>query len=227
MDTPRTSSNGLIVVISLGLLALCGYKLYRGWHTPPTEYAIVVTRQIEANYSELFSDLDVARPLDLVPRIEITRDQVLSKRLNASKEKQAVYDEALRLLKAMMETAQERTQSLETLLKTAAQPRGTLETSPAMTSSSQHFFALQLRRGNESLQKQKPGMDRLFAQVRASEREWNARLPDGTPEETYNFQRPRSNLIRVNTASRQNPLDHEAYDKRRAIVPWVSKPVRE
>lgn len=239
MDTPRSSSNGLLVIVCLGLLALCGYKVYQdrlererlanmppppkprpATPAPPREQTITVSRVIEPLYVDLFSDLNKDNPVDLVPQMTIARERILDKQAAAAKDKQAVYDLGTKLLDGMISAAEERTQALEALLKAASQPRAALDGGQSMTSSHQHFVAAHLRRGTESLKRRKNPLDTHFAQLRTAEREWNTRLPKNSPQEAYDMANIPPAIITVDVEARQNPLEQKAYDQRRAVYPW-------
>jgi hypothetical protein len=247
METPQPSSNGFLTVVCLGILALCGYKLYQDHlererlaqmsrvakatprpatprpTTPPPkpiEYAITASRLIEPHYVQLFSDLNRENPIDLVPTISIVRERVLDKHVTAPKEKQVVYELATKVLDGMIASAEERTQALESLLKTAAQPRGALESTNNKNTSNQLFLETQTKRLKESLMRKKPAVDNLFAQLRNAERLWNSRLPNDSLPETYDIAAIPPALITVDVENRSNPLEKRAYDQRRAIYPW-------
>lgn len=239
MDTPRSSSNGIIAVVCVTLLGLCGYKVYqdhlererlaklpppstpRPKATPkPVVYSIAVSRLIEPIYFDLFSELNKDDPYDLVPKMTIARERILDKEAEAEQSKKPVYTIAAKLLDGMIPAGEERTEALEVLLKTAAQPRASLETDRTVSSSNQHFFASQLRRVTESLRKRKPALDTLFSQLRNAEREWNTRLPKDAVPEIYDVGNIPSALITVEAQARQNPLEQKAYDQKRAVYPW-------
>jgi hypothetical protein len=246
MDAPRSSSNGILTIVCLGILALCGYKLYQDHlererlaelsriakSTPrpatpratppppkPIEYAITASRQIEPYYIQLFADLDRNNPIDLVPPITIVRERVLDKHATASKEKQVVYEFATKLLDGMTAAAEERTQALESLLKTAAQPRTALDASRNTGTSNQIFLEAQTKRLREALMRRKPAVDNLFAQLRNAERQWNIRLPNDSPLEMYDIGAFAPAIITADVETRSNPLEQRAYD-RRTIYPW-------
>lgn len=222
MDTPRPSSNGLLVIVCLALLSLCGYKVYRDYSTPapiatvPSEgTAIAVSRLIEPAYRDLFSKLDPARPFDFVPRLTFIREGISDKSAEAPIDKKAVYDLSIRLLDRMIPIAEERTESLEALLKTKSRPRSNLEAT-AMMDPSDHFLDQQMRRGNDALNQRKLALDSLWAQLQDAEREWNKQLPKNSLPETYKIKKRPQLAIRIETNARQNPLDRTAYDRR----PW-------
>jgi hypothetical protein len=221
MDTPRSSSAALITIISLGILAVCGYKLYLGRQklTPsakpePREYAVKATTLLEPWYEKLFSDFNLENPTDLVPVLTILRERIQDKRAGAEKDKQVLYDRAVELMDGMISGAEERTQALEALLKTAAQPRTTLETTRSMSSSNDHFLAAQMKRSMESLKRRKPALDNLFAQMSRAERDWNAHLPKNAAPESYKFPGIVP-VITVDSEPRRNPLEQKAYDQRK------------
>lgn len=222
MDTPRPSSHGLLVFVCLALLSLCGYKVYRDYFAPPSiptvpsqGTAIAVTRLIDPAYRDLFSKLDPGRPFDHVPRLTFIREGIFDKSDGAPTDKHAVYQLSIRLLDGMIPVAEERTESLEELLKTKSRPRSNLGITPMMDPSD-HFMDLQLRRGNDALKQRKLALDSLWAQLQDAEREWNRRLPKNSLPETYKVQRRPPLLIQIETNARLNPLDQTAYDHR----PW-------
>lgn len=188
----------------------------------PAEKAIGITRVIEPYYVDLFSDLNVEYPVDLVPVLTIARERLLDRHATADKERKAIYELGAKLLEGMKDVAEQRTQLLEALLKSAARPNSTLETTQPMNSSGQHFLAGQARRSNEALKRRRQPLDSLFIQLRTAEREWNARLPENARQETYNFKGLPYAVITVQAEARQNPLEQRAYDQKRAVYPWRS-----
>lgn len=186
----------------------------------PVVYSIAVSRVIEPIYFDLFSDLNKDAPYDLVPKITVARERILDKESEAAADKKSVYTLAVKLLDGMVAAGDDRTEALEVLLKTAAQPRAALETERTVNSSNQHFLASQLRRGTEGLKKRKPALDALFAQLRNAERDWNSRLPKNALPENYDMGNVPSALISVEADARQNPLEQKAYDQRRSVYPW-------
>jgi len=247
MDTPRSSTNGILIIVCLGILGLCGYKLYQDHlererlaripvvakatprpitprpATPapkPIKYAITASRLIEPHYIQLFSNLSRENPIDLVPMLTIIRERILDKHAAAPKEKQLIYELATKVLDAMIAGGEERTQALESLLKTAAQPAGSLESKLSSSTSTQHFLEIQTKRLSESLMRRKPAVENLLAQLRNAERQWNSRLPNDSFSETYDVTAFPPAIITVDAEVRSNPLEQKAYDKRRAIYSW-------
>jgi hypothetical protein len=234
MNTPRSSSNGFLAIVCLGILAICGYKVYQDRlererlanikpQTPrkPTEHAITASRLIEPHYVELFTDLNKDKPMDLVPAMTITRERIVDKHVGADGDKKAVYDLATKVLDAMIAAGEERTQALEAILKTDAQPRAALETGRTLNTSNQLFLESQTKRFTESLKRKKPSVDNLFSKLRTAERDWNARLPKDSPPEIYEIPQLPPALITVDAnVTRENPLEQKAFNQRRAIYPW-------
>lgn len=217
MHPPRSSSNGLYAIVCLGLLALCGFKFYQDhfkqqkrWQTP--------SRAIEPLYTALFSDLNKDNPVNLVPQIKAIRERILDHRATAA-EGHGAYDLAAKLLEGMVVAGEERTQALESLLKTAAQPRGRLDSKHSTTSTNDHFLAIQVQRRTESLRRRKPALDSLFAQLRTAEREGNAKVPQIPLSESHGTEAIAPALVKVAAQTRNNPLERKAYD-RRTVSPW-------
>jgi hypothetical protein len=226
MDTPGSKSNTSIVVILLVLLAVCGLKLKHDWESNNAETSIAVSRQIESHYNKLFSDLDLNKPFDPMPRLQFTREQVRQKEAGASeKEKKAVYEQAGKLLDAMIEVADERKQALQVLLRKASQPRAKLDMAHSVTSSAQHFLQLDIRRANESLNKRKAVLDQLLAQVRNAETDWNSHLPNTAKEEYYSSRNIPSVFVTagVSEPAHSNPLERRAYDQRKTLPLGLSQ----
>jgi hypothetical protein len=236
MNTPRSSSNGFLAIVCLGILAICGYKVYQdrlererlAGITPapaptqrkPIEHAIAVTRVIEPHYVDLFADLNKDRPMDLVPVMTITRERIRDKHAAAEGDKKAVYDLAVKVLDAMISAGEERTQALESILKADAQPRTALETGRTVNTSNQLFLNSQIKRSSESLKRRKPSVENLFAQLRTAERNWNTHLPKNAPLEIYEIPSISHPVITVEANTRDNSLEQKAYGQRRAVYPW-------
>ncbi|HET6409879.1 MAG TPA: hypothetical protein VFG14_18460 [Chthoniobacteraceae bacterium] len=235
MDAPRSSSNGFLTIVCVGILALCGYKLYhdkqekdRQSNQPVPiksarkvpETMITVSQLIEPHYVELFSDLNRNNPVDLVPLLTISKERILDFRARSNEPKQAVFDHAAKLLDGMIVAAEERTQALESVLKTAARSRSTLDAPQATVTSNDLFLGTQTKRLVESLQRKKPALDTQFAALRTAEREWNSKLPPHAWADKYNIPNWPSAIITVEADARNNPLEKKAYDQRRSVYSW-------
>jgi hypothetical protein len=216
MSTPRSSSTGFYVIVCLALLAVCGYKVYHDGQANlfRTEYAIAVTRVIEPIYADLFSELNVHNPIDLIPRMTATRELILDKQSGANVNKRTVYGTAIKLLDGMIVAGEERAVALEALLKTSKQPRA-LETQRTMTSAGQVFVDAQKRRSMDALMLRKQGLDKLLVQVRREERDWNAGLPKNLLPEQYDLSHVPRSFVRVDAPmANQNSLDQKSYNQR-------------
>ena len=233
MDTPRASSNGLLTVVCVALLGLCGYKVYqdrleserqanlaaitpkpKASPKPPIEKAVAIAHTLESFYVQLFADLNKEYPVDLVPQLTILRERIRDRQMEASKEKAAVYLAGIKLMDSLISAAEDRTDALEELLKVTAQPRPSLESGTTVNSSTQHFVSMKLRRFSESQKRKKAVVDALFAQLRNSEREWNSQLAKNSPPEFYDLTNIPAAIITVDTEVRANPLEKRAYDRR-------------
>jgi hypothetical protein len=186
-------------------------------HSAVTSSIRIAWSESEPRYIQLFSDLNKHNPIDLVPTLTIARERILDKHVAAPKEKQAVYDLAIKVLDGMIAGGEERTQALESLLKTAAHPIAALDTTRSMTSMNQLFPDAQTKRRKESLMRKKPALDTSFAQLRTAERQWNSQLPTNSRPETYR-DIPVA-VITVDADTRANPLEQKAYDQR-SVYSW-------
>lgn len=183
--------------------------------------AIAISRVVEPFYSSLFAPLDLAQPADLVPPLEITKERILDMQTHAEPEKGVVYNKGIALLNAMISLAEERTKTLEAVIK-AAGTKGTLD-APHSTSSSTAFFTqTTLKRWEDEKKRQKPALDQLFVLLRTAERDWNKRVGRTATVESYDLPGYTPVLITTDQpiSTTANPLERGAYDQRRAVRPW-------
>lgn len=228
MYTPRPPFNGLFATVLLGFATFCGNAHAQAPAAPatpaapttpaPTESAterpIGLSAVFERYYQDLFSELKTDNPADLVPPLALARDRLLDKSAKVNTEKKAVYDLGIKLLDNMRAVAEERTQYLVALLKTAARPSASLESAKSTSTSNQHFLTLQIQKSNDALKRKKPALDAMFAQLKTAERTWNARFPDGMRAESYNFKGLWYPMI--------EGLDQKASNQNPANYPWRS-----
>lgn len=204
MYIPHPPFNGLFATVLLGMVAFCGNAHAQAPAAPAPapapaapapaspdssvpERPVGLSAVLEPYYQHLFSELKTDYPADLVPPLTLARERLLDKSTKVVAEKKAVYDLGLKLLDNMKAVAEERTQSLMALLKAAARPSSSLDTAKSTASTNEHFLKLQLQKANDSLKRKKPALDAMFTQLKTAERAWNARFPEGTRAENYNF----------------------------------------
>lgn len=206
MYTPHPLFNGLFATVLLSLVTFCGDAPGQAPTAPPAspetpqvasvpERPIGLSAVFETYYQRLFSEVKIDDPADLVPPLTLARERLLDKSTKVDAQKKAVYDLGIKLLDNMKVVAEERTQSLIGLLKTAARPASSLETTKSTGSTNEHFLNLQLQRANDGLKRKKPALDAMFTQLKTAERAWNTRFPEGTRAENYNFKGLFSPLI--------------------------------
>jgi hypothetical protein len=188
---------------------------------PPALKAVAISRSIEPQYQELFSDLNSHHPADLVPALEITRERILDKQQHVEVEKHEAYTAGINLIKAMVAVAEIRTQKLQALLDANARPAAALDGRTTTTTSS--FFAqTTARQWDAERQRRKPALDQLFANLRQKEREWNKRAGENAQAEDYDIPIFQPVFVSVDPVAVQNPLERRAYDQKRAVYPWRS-----
>lgn len=183
--------------------------------------AVALSRVVEPFYNNLFATLNVEEPADLVPPLEITKERILDMQTHAEPEKSVVYEKGIALLNGMIGLAEERTKTLEAVLK-AAGTKGTLD-APNSTSSSTAFFTqTTLKRWEEEKRRQKPLLDQLFIALRTAERDWNKRAGKTASVEKYDLPEYTPILITVDqaTSTTANPLERGAYGQKRVVRPW-------
>lgn len=204
MYPPRPSFNGLFVTALLGMVAFCGNAHGQAPAAPaapadPTasvpDRPIGLSAAFEPYYKQLFEEVKMDYPADLVPPLTLARERLLDKSTKVDAQKKAVYDIGLKLLDNMKVVAEERSQALIGLLKAAARPTSSLDTAKSTASTNEHFLNLQLQRANDGLKRRKPAVDAMFAQLKTAEQTWNARFPEGTRAENYNFKGLSSPII--------------------------------
>lgn len=179
-----------------------------------------LSRVVEPFYGSLFAPLNLAQPADLVPPLEITKERILDMQTHAEPEKSIVYDKGIALLNGMISLAEERTKTLEAVLK-AAGTKGTLD-APHSTSSSTAFFTQSpLKRWEAEKRRQRPVLDQLFVRLRTAERDWSKRSGRPGMVESYDLPEYTPVLITVDqpVSATANPLARGAYDQRRAVRP--------
>ncbi|RYD63805.1 MAG: hypothetical protein EOP84_33310 [Verrucomicrobiaceae bacterium] len=189
---------------------------------PPQLEAIALSRVLEPHYRDLFSSLDQHRPEDLVPPLEITKERILDMQTHAEPEKQVVYSRGITLLNGMIALAEERTKTLEAMLKTAA-GRSSLDSPNAVSTSTSFFTQTTIKRWEEEKARHKARLDQLFTALRTAERDWNKRAGKNALVERYDLPTDSAPVLVTvdHVAPPANPLERKAYDQRR-VTPWRS-----
>src|SRR5688572_27524818 len=134
----------LVTVAAVGVLAFCiyKYKTDSAKEAPKTELeeklgpkkmkpgpkqAVAISTMIEPWYVNLFSELNLKKPEDLVPPLTIGKDQLVKSKPLVEPQKHQVYDLGITVLSRMIDTAEERTKALEAMVQAAANDKSSLD----------------------------------------------------------------------------------------------------
>lgn len=190
--------------------------------TPPPKRptAVAISRVLEPKLLDLFSPLDQENAVDLVPPLQITKERILDKRQHVEAAKYTVYDSAVRAIDLMLAAAEERTGTLDAILRIAARAPSPLDGRNSGTSSNTFFLQTTVKRWESAKAPRKAAIDQAFGQLRSAEREWNKVVGESAQVEDYDVAALPPVIMKVEQPiAGSNPLERTAYD-RRASFTW-------
>jgi hypothetical protein len=214
-------------LLFLGMVVF-GYRYYETRFKPTTEEVpsatspapkapggVLISRQLEASYLQLFSDLNPTSPEDLVPPMVLTRERLLDKKGQVVAGKRPVYDAGINLVGTMISVAEERTKMLEELVRVTKQS-GSLETRNTISSATSFFAQGVTKRWDQYRRQAKAATDPLLGKLRAAERDWNQQTNEKLTKDGYDLPTLEPVMIDVKVLG-ANPLEKSAYNQRRAL----------
>jgi hypothetical protein len=184
---------------------------------PAPMQAVAISRMLENWYTALFSNLNQSSPQDLVPPLTVARERLLDSKALVEPAKHGIYDAAVNLLNRMIAIAEERTNALETIATTEANPRSSLDSKHTVVASRTFFSTSALRRWDEVRKQTKPPLDQLFTSLRNLERAWNQKAGPDAPVDSYDLGSLAPVLVTAETPVSTSSLQKGAYGQNR---PW-------
>ncbi len=177
---------------------------------------VEISRNLEKSYTDLLADLNQANPVDLVPTLSVIRERLRDKRIQVEAARQPIYDAGDALLVAMIDTGEERTSALQSLLQ-AAERKNVLEKQGSLTSTAAFFAQGAVKKWADERSRRKPGLDQLMGQLRQMEREWNQRTTAASGVDSFDSPNIPAARITVDATVSANSLERGAYNQDR---PW-------
>lgn len=188
---------------------------------PDRPAALAISHLLEPKLLDLFGALDQEYPADLVPPLEILKERLLDKRQHFDAAKKTVYDQGVRTIDLMIAAAEERTSTLDAVLRIAARAPAALDARNTGTNSNIFFLRTALKRWDSTKGQRKAAIDQSLAELRKAEREWNKTVGEKAMVEDYDIGSLPPVFVKIDqTESLTNPLERGAYDQRRQTYSW-------
>lgn len=163
----------------------------------PQKRQETLSQVLARDYEALFAKMEHRRPADLVPSLKTIRQRVAIKRQNAVAARQHVYDAGLRAIDLMIPTAEERTRTLETVVRIAAQPPPPLEAHKRGENSNTFFLQSAMKRWDSIRDQRKAAVDQALEQLYRAEAELNRVLGPGAATEDFDLGNLTTTYIRA------------------------------
>jgi hypothetical protein len=176
-----------------------------------------LTEVLDPFVARLIAPLNFNQPEDLVPPLQIVKERTTEKRKELAAAELNLCDQALRCLDLMIPVAEERTETLDAIMRMAARPSAALETENSSTNSNEFFMRNTTRRWTTSLDRQRPAIVEAMTRLRSAEAAWKQAAGESVTPTNFHPGYLPPVYVEVQAADRGNPLEKTAYGRHR---PW-------
>lgn len=218
----------ILALVAIVLCLLVAYQMHRDRldaahkQSATSEESIVkkpLSEYLEPYRKELFSKLDDSRPTDLVPPLEALRAKAFAKREHGDAASRAIGEPGVVALDQMIAAARRRSEALREMLRINSAPTGALEREDSGNTASAFFKQSALRRAEEGKSQWLAGVEKAIAELRRAEAQVAAAYGVEAAQHDYGQRRTSVPHLKADAGRTGNPLDREAYDQRRVIIP--------
>lgn len=180
--------------------------------------ATPLSQALQPYLETLFGNLDPNNAQDLVPPLQIIRERIAQRRTLVETHKQPIIDAGLRCLDLIIPAAEERTQSLDAVIRIAMRPPSALDAHGTSSDSNAFFLQTATRRWESERNRRKPAIDQAVAYLRRVEEEWKKHYGETVRSEDFFAHNLPPVYVRVEErVGGDNPLERSAYNHHR---PW-------